>query len=393
MLKRLDVAEILATEQRRGARRRAVTIALATVVVLAIAVGGFWGWRTLQGRTSTDYVTDAVTRGDLVVTLVATGTIEPVHSVGVSSLIAGTLISVDVDYTATVTKGQQLASLDPRDYAARRERARAAVAAQVAARNASATILTDAQAALRRARELPQGEVISSRDVDLAKTALARAEANVAVADAQLSVAQADLASAQSDYDKTIIVSPIDGTILDVNAVTGQTVSAATLASPLFTIASDLRKLNLDIDIDEADVLRVNVGDKASFTVEAQPDRLVAGTVRQVRSGPTESDGVTSYTTIIDVDNAKGLLRPGMTATASIVTDSATNALTVANSALRFAPKDAANVDGQRRVFVLRDGVLRQIMVAIGLSDGIRTEIIAGELSVGDLVVTGTRSN
>lgn len=391
MLKRLDVTEILAAEQRRGRNRRATQIALVTLAAVVVAGAVAWGWWTWQSRSLAAYVTDRVTRGDLVVSLIATGTLEPSQKVGVSSLIAGTLASVDVDYNETVSKGQRLGTLDPRDYIARRERALAAVAAQVASRDAVMTAVTDAEATLQRARELPRGEVVSSKDVELAGTALIRAQANLAVADAQLNVARADLASAQSDYDKTIVVSPIDGTVLDVNAVKGQTVSAATLTAPLFTIASDLKLLGLDVDIDEADVVQVRAGDPVLFTVEAQPDKPIAGTIQQVRSAPSESDGVTSYTATIDVDNPDGLLRPGMTATASIETDRVSNVLTVANAALRFVPKTTPPTESGHQVYVLRDGTPLRVVVTTGLTDGTRTAIASGDLAVGDLVVAGIK--
>ena len=394
MLKRLDVAEVLAAEDHHNRNRRLLQFAgIGVAAVIVIAAAG-WVWWTWQARTVSAYLTDTVTRGDLSVSLVATGTIEPTRKVEVSSLVSGTILSVDVDYNQSITKGQALAHIDPGSYDAQRKHAMAAVEAQAANRDAAATAVTDAQAALRRALDLPSAEVISDKDVELATTALARARANLAVAAAQLDVAEADLASAQSDYERTTIVSPIDGTVLDYTAEPGQTVSAALLTAPLFTLAADLKSLEVDVDVDEADVPQIKVGDKASFTVESAPDQPVLGTILQVRQSPKVSDGVTSYTAVVAVDNTAGTLRPGMTATVSIETDHATQALTVPNAALRFVPKGGPAVPAeQQEVHVLQNGTLHAVVVTTGITDGQRTSIRSDNLVPGDVVVTGVKDH
>jgi HlyD family secretion protein len=387
-----NVAEVLASEGRRSRGRRAWQLALAVVAVVLVAAGGAWGWRAWQSHASPSYLTDQAVRGDITVTLSATGELAPTQRVGVSSLVTGTIASVDVDYNQAVSKGQPLAHLDPRDFDAQRERAEAAVEAQAAARDAAATTVTDAEATLTRAKRLPAGEMISDKDVELATTAVARARANLALAEAQLKAAKADLASAESNYEKTVIRSPIDGVALDVNAEVGQTVTTATLVTSLFTLATDLKKLDLELDIDEADVPRVKVGDRANFTVESAPDQLLTGVIRQVRSAPTVVDGVTSYKAIVAVDNTTGALWPGMTATADIQTDRASDVLTVSNAALRFVPKGLPpRREGVAEIYVLHEGSLRPVTLSTGISDGQRTAVTSGGLTAGDLVVTGTK--
>lgn len=387
-----SVAEVLASEGRRSRGRRAFRVSLAAMAVVLVAAGGAWGWRTWQSNAVPIYLTDAAVRGDILVTLPATGELAPTQRVGVSSLVTGTIASVDVDYNQPVTTGQPLAHLDPRDYEAQRKRAEAAVQAQAAARDAAATNVSDAEATLTRAKRLPVGEMISDKDVELATTALARARANLAVAEAQLEVARADLTGAEGNAAKTVIRSPIDGVALDINAEVGQTVTSATLVTSLFTLATDLKKLDLELDIDEADVPRVKVGDQASFTVESAPDRPLTGIIRQVRSAPTVVDGVTSYKAIVAVDNADGALRPGMTATADIRTDKASDVLTVSNAALRFVPKGLPpRKVGETEVYVLHEGSLRPVALTTGISDGQRTAVTSGDLAAGDLVVTGTK--
>ncbi len=392
MLQKADVGEILAAEARRGRSGRTMQMAIAAVAVLAALAVGFWLWSMWRTAATTVYLTDAATRGDITVQLVATGTLEPTQTIGVSSLATGTIVSVDVDYNAAVTKGQQLARLDSTDLAAAQRRAEAAKDAAAANRDVAAASAADARAALQRADELGRSQRVSSKELELAASAYTRAMASLAAAEAQLRAADADLEGARANLAKAAITAPIDGIVLDVNAKVGQTVGSATIGTPLFTIASDLRQLDLEVDIDEADIPQIAEGDAASFTVEAAPDETLAGTIRQVRSSPTVSDGVTSYVAVISVDNASSRLKPGMTATADITTDEAKDVLTVPNAALRFVPPDAAAPPAdQAHVYVLSGDKPRLVPVTVGISNGQRTVIATGEVAPGDPVITGIK--
>lgn len=389
---RADVAEVLATEGRRNRRGHTLRVVTAAAALIAVVALAGWGWFAWRSAATPAYVSDPVVRGDIVVKLTATGELQPTREVAVSSLVTGTIASVDVDYNQSVAKGQPLAHLDPADFETRRKRAAAAVEAQAAMRDAAAATVSDAEAALQRAERLTADNLVSDRDAELATTTLARARANLAAAEAQLKAAQADLATAESDYGKATIRSPIDGVVLSVNADPGQTITSASLVTSLFVLATDLKHLDLELDIDEADVPQIKVGDEVSFTVEAAPDKPLLGSVRQIRSAPTINDGVTSYKAIVAVDNASGTLKPGMTATADIQTNRATAMLTVSNAALRFIPKSsAARPAGQAQVYVLRDAGLVAVPITAGISDGQRSVITSGDLEVGDLVVTGLK--
>lgn len=392
MLKRLDVTEVLAGETRRrntGRIVRTTLILAGSVAIVLLAGWGVWWW---QSQGTPTYLTDTVVRSDLVVSLVATGTLQPDEKVAVSSLVTGTIASVDVDYNQTVVKGQPLAHLDPHDFDAAVTRATAMVDASSANRDAQRTAVSDAEGAYERAIHLPKDQVVSAKDVDLATNALERANANLDAAEAQLRASEQDLVAAQSDRAKATIVSPLDGVVLDVNAHVGQTVSAALLMTPLFTLAGDLRNLELDVDVDEADVSSIVVGDRVSFTVESATDHPIEGKVLQVRSSPTVNDGVTSYTAVVEVNDHSGLLKPGMTATAQIETDRAGAVVSVPNSALRFTPpKLAPAAPGVLRVFVVRLGRPQAIVVTTGITDGQRTEITGGNLMPGDIVLTGVK--
>lgn len=394
MLQKADVAEVLAAEGRQHRTRRVMMIALIVAGVAVLATGGWLLWSNVFRSAAASYATAAVTRGDIHVTLVATGTLEPIHEVAVSSITAGTLASIDVDYNQQVSKGQALAHLDMSSLNAHLERAIANVDIQAANRNAVAAGVADAQAALARVEGLTTGKTVTVRDADLAATALTRAKANLAVAEAQLAGAEADLKAAQDDHANGVITAPIDGVVLDINAEAGQSIGTATFGTSLFTIAADLRQLDLSIDVDEADVATVKEGDKVSFTVEAAPDRPLAGVLRQIRSAPSVSSGVVSYKSLISVDNSALLLRPGMTATANIAVDDATGVLTIPNATLRYtppaAPKSAVPPDDQH-VWLLDKDTLRQVAVTTGITDGQRTEIRDG-LKEGDVVITGSKT-
>jgi len=302
------------------------------------------------------------------------------------------IASIDVDYNDIVLKGQALARLDMRTLRAKLDRALANVEVQAANRDAAQASLDDAEAALLRLQGLTAGQTVTVRDVDLAQTARTRARANVLAAEAQLKAANADLSAARDDYGRGVITSPIDGVVLDMTAEVGQSIASASVGQSLFTIASDIRDLDLEIEVDEADVASVTEGQDASFTVEAAPDRPFAGTVRQVRSGPTLTDGVVSYKAVVSVDNEALVLKPGMTATAEISLDDAQDVIVVPNSALRFSPGDAgsvSNADEASQVWVMRDGKPEAVAVETGITDGRKTEIVSGALAVGDLVITG----
>lgn len=408
MLQKADVAEVLATEAKRGRTSRTVWIAVGAVGAVALAVGG-WLW--LSGAFSAhvdNFLSEPAARGDIHVTLVATGTLEPTQQVAVASAVSGTIASVDVDYNQEVVKGQALAHLDMGDLEAKLARSVAMIDVQKANKLVAEATLADAEAALKRTEALASGTAVSQRDIDLARTAVQRAEANVASAAAQVTAAEADLQTAQNDYGKGVIAAPIDGVVLDVNVEPGQAIGTATLGSSLFTVAADLTSLDLQVDIDEADVALADEGDTAMFTVEASPDRPFSGTIRQIRSAPTVSDGVVSYKALIAVDNSARLLRPGMTATADIAVDDAIGVLTVPNAALRFSPSATApsgvfssvtpkstvetDAGGAQTVWVLADGKATAVTVTVGLTDGQRSEITGGDLKAGDMVITGSKA-
>ncbi len=385
----------------------------ALPMVAALALWAAVSMRT--GSGSSRYVTDVVTRGSLVVTVTATGSVQPTNKVDISSELSGTVRKVNVDYNDAVTAGQILAVLDTDKLKATVDSSRAKlVSANAKVAEIQATVI-EKERDLTRRQVLAQTQAGSLQDRDAAQAAFDRAKAVLESARADVSVAEADLALNETNLVKATITSPIAGIVLKRNIDPGSTIATTLQASTLFTIAEDLRKMEVQVDVDEADVGKVKSGQPATFSVDAYPERRFPAVIRYVRFASETVSGVITYKGVLTVDNAELLLRPGMTATAEIRTAEIAGVLLVANSALRFSPpatsvsekggllkrlmpgppamRAASTPDEtgpNRTLWVLRDGELLQLKVVIGSSDGKHTEVLSGELQPGDVVVIDT---
>lgn len=382
----------------------------AGLVAAVLAGGGGW-WLTAGSGSSgaVTYGTDPVTRGDLVVTVTATGTVEPTTEVEVSSELSGTLAEVAVTYNDQVQVGQLLARLDDTKLKAQLATSQAQVAAATAQVASAEASLREAAENLTTQAELDKRGVSARSSLTTVQAAHDRAKAALDMARADLTLAKASLDQDRADLAKAEIRSPIEGVVLSREAEAGQIVAASLEAPVLFTIAQDLAQMELLVDIDEADIGKVSVGDTATFTVEAYDAQSFPATITQVRFAPETTDDVVTYKAVLAVDNPDGLLRPGMTATATITVDRAEDVLSVANAALRYAPPAAAKStsgngllglimprpsgsakatsDGES-LWVLRDGQPVQLPITRGQSDGKRTVVQAEGLAEGDLAIT-----
>ena len=402
-------AKVLSRKSPNGPWRWVVLVAVG--VALAI-----WWWLAATGQSAQSYVSETVGRGDVTVVVTATGTVEPTNLVGISSALSGTVESVAVDFNDTVTKGQELARLDTHKLKASLEHSRAMLAAAEARLALAKTTLVDAKRSYERAERLAERGVITLEAFQGTDSVYQRAEATVASAEADLRVSQADLSVNEANLADACICSPIDGIVLNRSIDVGQIVVSSFQAPVLFTLAEDLRKMELRVDIDEADIGKVKVDDLASFTVEAFNDRSFAAKMTQLRFAPKTIDGVVTYEAILSLDNSEGLLRPGMTAVAEIVVHQVKAVLLVPNAALRYAPESDAEagrasgsgligmlfprppslapvsrseeVSGTREIWVLRDGVAVAVSIVPGASDGRVSEVRSGDLAEGDAVIT-----
>jgi HlyD family secretion protein len=391
---------------------------VAGLVVLLLA-----GYFLLKGNShsqETQYLTEKTARDTLVVKVTATGNLEPTNQVEVGSELSGTIDAVYVDDDDRVTKGQLLARLDLSKFEDAVAKSKAVVAVAEANLQQALATAEETRARLERYREvrrLSDGKVPSKTEMEAAEAAFARAEADIANAKANIAEAKAALRSDETDLGKAHIRSPIDGVVLERDVDPGQAVAASLQAVTLFTLAEDLSRMELEVDVDEADVGQVKAGLKANFTVDAWPNRSYDATITRVGFNATDDDGVISYPAVLKVANNDLSLRPGMTGTAVITTLTRDKALLVPNAALRFTPPkeipaessggglvgsliphppgrthkmqtQMVDEDGIQRVWVLRDGRAVPLQVNTGASNGRFTEIVGGQLQAGMDVIT-----
>lgn len=404
-VKRPELAALGKIKTRRRGRRW-----LWLILIVAALVAGGW-YYTNRPAAPVRYDTAVVEKGALTVTVVATGTVQPTTQVDISSELSGTLLSVDVDFNDEVTEGQVLAKLDDTKLKAQVSNAEAQlIAAQAKLASAEATVSETADA-LDSASALDK-RGLSTRSVYIsAKAAHDRALAAVESAQADVTLAEANLALQKADLEKAEIRSPIKGIVLNRAAEKGQIVAATLNAPVLFTLAEDLARMDLQVSVDEADIGRVAVGQKATFTVDAYPGQKFKAVITSLRYAPDDTEGVVTYTAVLSVANDRLLLRPGMTATATITVAEQADVLLVPTAALRYAPPVTQNASrsgsgllgyilparpssgGNRGasngsgVYVLKNGAPMRVAVTPGATDGSKIAVSSEELSEGDEVI------
>jgi HlyD family secretion protein len=341
-----------------------------------------------------------VTRGPLVVRVSATGTLQPENQVDVGAEISGRVDSVAVDFNDRVTKGQILAVINTDQIRAQLAQAKAELNAANASVVTSEATVNETKERRDRAEGLFGRGIVSQQDFQTAEADYARAVASVAKAKADVENATARVRLHETSLDKTAVRSPIDGMVLDRKVQQGQTVAASFQTPVLFTLASDLARMELEVDIDEADIGQVREGQTATFSVDAFPQRRFDARLTSLRNAPKTTNGVVTYQGVLSVDNSAGLLRPGLTATVEILVAETEDAILVPNGALRFTPPavvasvpplvPANNGELVGRVWVLENGNPVPRDLKIGRNDGRNTQVVAGELASGDAVIVDT---
>ena len=419
---------------RRWWQRPVLWGGLAVAVLVA---GGFWYWQAQQrtGAAPT-YVTEEVRRGNLTLSVSANGTLQPTRSVNVGSELSGTVRSVLVDVNDRVKKGQVLVELDTAKLSSQVLRSRASLASAHARLAQAAATTKEVLAGLARLEEVARlsgGKVPSAAELDAGRANVERARADETSARASVEDAKAALSTDETNLSKASIRSPIDGVVLTRSVDPGNAVAASLQAVTLFTVAEDLAHLQLQVNVDEADVGSVQVGQKASFTVSAYPSRQYPAKITRVAYGSTKTDNVVTYISWLQVDNSDLSLRPGMTAAATITSTERNDVLLVPNTALRFTPVTAAEPPGgagpaassgggimsqlmprmprsggrrgaggngksdaagkTRPIWVLQDGGPKAVNVTVGISDGRMTEVSSDQLQPGMAVITDQRSS
>ena len=378
-------------------------IVFVLLLVAAAGGGGYLLWTPGKGEEAYRYVTQPVKSGELNITVSASGYLEPLEEVDVGTEVSGTIENVLVDYNDLVKKGQLLAQMDTTKYQSAVDRANAALAsAKASLENAKADLFRSEATAKRDKilRENTKGAMPSQSDWDTDQAAYLAAKAQVDNARAQVDQAKHSLVSAQYDLERTSVYSPIDGIVLNRNVDPGQTVAASFQTPVLFTIAKDLRKMELQVSIDEADIAKVRAGQQAAFTVDAYPDAVFRGMIRMVRVNSQIEEGVVTYIAVLDVENHDLLLRPGMSADAEITVERFSDALIVPRAALLYVPvmaketklfafheHEQTKYDPEPHLWRLKGETPEKIYVKVLGSNGTVSAVASDALSVGDKVI------
>ena len=375
-------------------------IILAVIAIVIIAAGLFF---YLKGNgKNTAYKTERISRGEIKSIVTATGTVNAVTTVSVGTQVSGTINKLFVDYNSPVKKGQLLAQIDPSTFQSQVDQAMANLWTAKANVEKAVVATVDAQRTFQRNKELFAQNFIARSDLDTAETSFKSAEAQQKVNQSQVQQAQAALKIAETNLQYTRIISPVDGTVISRSIDVGQTVAASFQTPTLFSIAQDLTKMQIDTNVDEADIGKVKTGQDVSFTVDAYPDTIFAGKVAVVRNAPITVSNVVTYDVVINVDNSQLKLKPGMTANVAITIETRPDVLRVPNAALRFKPTDVKvktektpDKQGMKgtKVWILENSKPNPVKVTIGLSDGNYTEISAGELKEGQEIITDSLNN
>jgi HlyD family secretion protein len=369
---------------------------LLVLAVIGAGIAAAYVWSTV-GPAPPQYVTEPVTRGDIVKAIVTTGSVNPVVTVQVGTYVSGVIKAIYCDFNTHVKAGQLCAKIDPRPYQLIVDQDVANLASSKAQLEKDRAGLAYAKANYDRDRTLLAGSLVSQNTVDSDKSLYDQAKAQIAVDEAAIRQHEAALNAARVNLDYTDIVSPVDGVVISRNVDVGQTVAASFQTPTLFLIAKDLTKMQVDTNVSESDIGAARIGQKAFFTVEAYPDKTFSGRVTQVRQAPITVQNVVTYDVVVGVDNSQLELLPGMTANVRIITAERQDALRVPLQALRFAPGGAGrnqpshpagpSAGASGRVWVLHDGKPEPVAVTTGLSDNTYTEVTGGGLQPGERVI------
>jgi len=389
-------------------KRKILVRILWSTAILLVAGGGlaYWRYRKAHAPPPVTYQTAQVSRRRIVGRVTATGTLLATVTVQVGTQVSGRIQRLFVDYNSPVKKGQIVAKIDPLLFQAAVEQAKANYGSSKASLESATAQALMADKQYAREQTLQKDNLASQQDVDTAQTNASVAHAQVEVAKASLAQASAALHQAQTNLNYTDIISPIDGTVISRSVDVGQTVAASLQAPVLFTIAEDLRRMQVNTNISEGDVGRLEQGMPASFTVDAYPGQRFNGTISQIRNAASTVQNVVTYDAVVDVDNSDLRLRPGMTANVTVVYAERKDVLAVPNAALRFrppseaaAPPASAGADHRHRdagagapsdskTIWVPDGVgVKSATIRIGLTDGSYTEVLDDGLAEGAEVV------
>lgn len=382
------------------------------ILTVAIFVVGIAGYFFYKRTPETSYKTVTIERGQIISTVAATGNLSAVTTVQVGTQVSGTIQKLYVDYNSRVKKGQAIAEIDPSLFNASVEQAHGNFLNAEANLQKAKAILADANRTYNRNRKLLADGIVSQGDYDVAETALQSAKAGVKATEGTLAQARGALLQSKTNLRYSVIRSPVDGVVISRAIDVGQTVAASFQTPTLFTIAQDLTKMQIEVSVDEADISRIKLDQKAGFTVDSYPEQSFSGKVVQIRNAPIINQNVVTYITVVNVDNSDLKLKPGMTANVSIEVARKDDALKLPPAALRFRPKlkaeeskdkratagngshagggkpgERKGVTGQQ-VYILKENKPVVTTVKTGIANNSSIELVEGAIKEGDEVIT-----
>ena len=357
--------------------------------IALLAIFGI-GYKMLnRSAGGTVYKTQKIENGDIMESITASGTINPLSTVSVGSQASGRIAEIYVDYNSVVKKGQLLALIDQENAKATVQQREAALEIAKAQVNVEENNIKYYKKALNRISKLNASKYSTEKDLEAAERDYDNAVAQLALEQAQVKQAQASLNSAQTELSYTEIKAPVDGIVISKAVEVGQTVAASFETPELFSVAEDLTKMQIEASVVEADIAKVKEGQKVRFTVDSYADDYFYGTVTQVRNEATTTSNVVTYTVVIGIDNTDMKLKPGMTANVEIITAEEKDVMLVPNQALRFYidDSDTAKRYKDRGVWIIKNGHPKRVTVKIGVSDDDNTQILESTLKIGDEVI------
>jgi HlyD family secretion protein len=367
------------------------TLVIVSLLILILGVSYLFLGRS---EPLIKFKTEKVTRGNIVATVTASGTVNAVTTVLVGTQVSGTIKNIFVDFNSQVSKGQLIAQIDPASFDSQVEQARANLLSAKANLEKSEAVLLDSNRVYERNESLYQKNLIARSDLESSETNALSARAQVSAAKAQIAQAIAALTYAETNLKYTRIVSPVDGIVVSRNVDIGQTVAASFQTPTLFNIAQDLTKMQIDTSVSEADIGKVKVLQPVEFSVDAYPDVVFKGSVYEIRNAPVIVQNVVTYDVVVKVDNSELKLKPGMTANVSVITSSKKGVLRISNAALRFSPPEfrKGSGDGSATAWILDQEKPKRVKISTGISDGNFTELVSGEILEGQEVLVDVLS-
>lgn len=369
------------------AKRNVVIAAFVAIMVTsAFLISGC-------SKKGSSYVTEPIKKCTIVETVDASGVINPVQTVNVGSQVSGMISDIFVDFNSVVKKGQLLAQIDPTTFQAQVDKAQSDLAAARSNAAKVKSVLVYDKENYERYRRLYAKNYVSKSDLDLAEATYKSNSAQLASMNAMINQSAASLKNNQTNLNYTRIISPVDGIVVSRSVDVGQTVAASFNTPTLFMVAKDLKKMQIEVNVSEADIGKVKMGQEVEYTLDGYPDATFRGEVSQVRISPTTVQNVVTYNVIVLVDNPDEKLKPGMSANVSIVTNKSEGVLCAPLQALRFTPTELTGGKKfkEQGIWIMENKVPKRVEIQTGAKDSDVTEVISSEITEGTQIITAIK--